>query len=390
MTTTSEAIQIPASGGAMSTLLANCRAELIARCAAKAARRPGARATPEQLANGIPVFMDQLASALDADAAAERGASLAISGSSEGEAGNSQIGNSAASHGAELLSLGYDVESVVHAYGDLCQSLTDLAVDRMASFSVEDFRTLNRCLDNAVADAVAEFAALRDAGIATRHAAAESRRLGWLAHELRNALNTSNLAYKALGSGSLPVAGATGTVLGRGLTAMGELLNRALGEARAAAPVTAAGPTFPLAELVSEVAQAAVLEASSRGCELRVAALDPTLGIAGDRDLLLAALGNVLGNALKFTHVGTAVTVSAHADEAQVAIEVSDHCGGLPPGAAQKMFRPFSQIGTDRSGLGLGLAIARESVEADGGEINVRNVPGVGCVFSIRLPRRYL
>lgn len=54
------------------------------------------------------------------------------------------------------------------------------------------------------------------------------------------------------------------------------------------------------------------------------------------------------------------------------------------------MFQPFIQSGEDRSGLGLGLTIARRSVEVDGGRLEVRDVPGTGCVFTIDLPRRAL
>lgn len=69
-------------------------------------------------------------------------------------------------------------------------------------------------------------------------------------------------------------------------------------------------------------------------------------------------------------------------------MEVADHCGGLPPGSAERMFTPFTQRSDDKSGLGLGLSIARQSIEADGGTLTVRDVPGTGCVFTIGLPRR--
>ena len=71
-----------------------------------------------------------------------------------------------------------------------------------------------------------------------------------------------------------------------------------------------------------------------------------------------------------------------------VLIEVQDHCGGLPPGSAERMFKPFMQHGDNKSGLGLGLSIARQSIEADAGTLSVRDVPGIGCVFTIALPRR--
>jgi hypothetical protein len=69
-----------------------------------------------------------------------------------------------------------------------------------------------------------------------------------------------------------------------------------------------------------------------------------------------------------------------------VLLEVEDECGGLPPGAVTDLFRPFEQRSADRSGLGLGLAIAREGVETNGGEIRARDLPGRGCIFTIDLP----
>jgi signal transduction histidine kinase len=60
---------------------------------------------------------------------------------------------------------------------------------------------------------------------------------------------------------------------------------------------------------------------------------------------------------------------------------------GLPEGKAEEIFRPFEQLNAERSGLGLGLAISRRGVEANGGALHVRNLPGAGCVFTIDLPR---
>ena len=106
-----------------------------------------------------------------------------------------------------------------------------------------------------------------------------------------------------------------------------------------------------------------------------------------DRQMLSAAVENLLQNAFKFTRRHSHVAVRAHATpENRVLIEVEDECGGLPPGTAQMLFRPFEQRGTDRSGLGLGLPIAQRSVEANGGVIHVRDLPGTGCIFTIDLP----
>jgi hypothetical protein len=81
------------------------------------------------------------------------------------------------------------------------------------------------------------------------------------------------------------------------------------------------------------------------------------------------------------------VSLKTRATASRVLIEIEDACGGLPPGKADALFRPFVQGGADRTGLGLGLSISRKSVEGDGGELRVRDVPGVGCVFTIDMPR---
>jgi hypothetical protein len=141
----------------MHAFLSNNRDELISRCKAKVAQRPKRAATAEQLANGVPLFLEQLTRTLEAEVQGDVGKSLRISGASGGGATTlSEIGISAAEHGKRLLELGFTVDQVVHDYGDLCQAITDLAVERDAPFSVDEFRTLNRCLDNAIADAVTE------------------------------------------------------------------------------------------------------------------------------------------------------------------------------------------------------------------------------------------
>jgi signal transduction histidine kinase len=124
-----------------------------------------------------------------------------------------------------------------------------------------------------------------------------------------------------------------------------------------------------------------------RGCILTVSQVDEELAVSGDRNLLYAAVGNLLQNAFKFTQHHTEVTLNAYGAADRVLFDVTDHCGGLSSGDAEKMFLPFTQNDVDRSGLGLGLSIARRSVELHDGSLNVRNVPGTGCVFTISLPR---
>lgn len=371
----------------MHIFLANNRDELIARCREKVAQRPARAATAQQLQNGVPLFLDQLIRTLRVEQTSDPMDSRRISGPSGGGASLSEIGEAAAQHGRELLKLGFSVDQVVHDYGDLCQSITDLAYERDAPFAIDEFRTLNRCLDNAIADAVTEFSYQRDFALADRQAVEMHERLGAFAHELRNFLQTASLAFTAAKTGNLSLSGATGSVLERSLNGLRDLIDHSLNEVRRATGVSVQSSTFSVADFITEVKHAADLAAHIRGCQLTVSAVDRGLAINGDRDQLYSALGNLLQNAFKFTHPHTEVTLDTYALSDRILIDVKDHCGGLPPGDAERMFLPFTQNDRDRTGLGLGLSIARRIVEANYGVLGVRDVPGTGCVFTISLPR---
>ena len=311
----------------MHRFLNNNRDELVARCRVKVANRPRRGASESQLTSGVPMFLDQVIRTLEAEDVDDDAGSLQISGASGGDTlALSEIGMSAMAHGGQLLRLDYSVDQVVHDYGDLCQAITDLAFERDAPFSINEFRTLNRCLDNAIADAVTAFAAQRDVTIARRRDSEASERLGFLAHELRNALGTATLAVGALEVGNMTLSGATGRVLKRSLTALGSLVDRALLQVREDS--VHRQQTFSVAAFIDDARSAAQLDASDRGCTLSVNETDASLHVHGHRELLLSALGNLLQNAFKFTHPRTEVTLRAQASADHVLIDVLDHCGG--------------------------------------------------------------
>ena len=299
------------------------------------------------------------------------------------------MGVAAKEHGRELLQHGFTIDQVVHDYGDLCQAATDLAVELDVPISNHEFRTLNRCLDNAIAVAATEFNAQRDNIFADKDALANER-LGFFAHELRNHLNSATLALTAIKAGSVGLTGATGAVLDRSLVALRRLIDRSLSEARTTAGMPVRHRLFSLADFIAEVQLSASLEAQVNRCTLTVSYVDSQLAVDADRELLLSAVGNLLQNAFKFTHSGSEVTLKVYALGERILIEVEDKCGGLPPGDVETMFLPFTQSGANKTGLGLGLSISRRSVEANGGTLNVRDVPASGCVFTIDLPRHTL
>lgn len=371
----------------MYEFLTNNRDELTQRCRDKVAMRPGRSASSTQLENGVPIFLDQLIRTLETEQTSNPGASHLISGPAGGSSVSSEVGTSATQHGKDLLEMGFSVDEVVHDYGDLCQAITDLAVERDAPFQIDEFRTLNRCLDNAIADAVNEFSYQKELAVTKKIAYETNLREGFFAHELRNFLGTATLAFSAAKTGNLSLHGATGMILERSLAGLAKLIDESLAEVRMLSYDTLAPIPFSLSEFVAELEATAELAAKAKGCQLSVPSIDPLLAISGNRELLFSAVANLLQNAIKFTHPGTEVKLCAYASADRIQIDVADHCGGLPPNAEETMFLPFAQNGANRNGLGLGLTIAQQSVKACSGTLEVHNRPTVGCVFTISLPR---
>ena len=209
-----------------------------------------------------------------------------------------------------------------------------------------------------------------------------------IVHELRNSLGTATLAVRALELSQMGMGGATGAVLKRSLSMLSMQLGRAITEVSPAGTQTR--ETFSLATFIAEAGVAGRLDANLSGCTFEVRAVDASLALHANRELLHAALANLLQNAFKFTKPDAAVRLMAYAADDRILIDVADHCGGLAPGGVAKMFIPFQPSGGSRGGLGLGLSIARQSIEADLGTLSVRDVPGTGCVFTIHMPRHAL
>jgi hypothetical protein len=215
--------------------------------------------------------------------------------------------------------------------------------------------------------------------------ARSTERLGYLAHELRNLLNTAILASDALVSGRVGAAGSTGAVLRRSLLSAADLIKNSLAEVRVTKELRRAA--FPVASFLDEIEPAAVLAAGAQRITLRVEPAEADASVEADRQVLAAVLMNLLQNAFKFTRPESTVILRVGAGTERVLFEVQDECGGLPRGNAEELFRPFEQRSSNRSGLGLGLAFSRWAIEAHHGRIYARNLPGVGCVFTIDLPR---
>jgi signal transduction histidine kinase len=345
------------------------REEIIQRCRAKVAARSIPPPTEAEIDHGVPVFLDQLRNALRL-----------------GETTSPEISRSAIRHGHDLLRQGFTVSQVVHDYGDVCQAITELALELQHPISTEDFRILNRCLDDAIAGAVTEYGRERTQSGIDGESARGNERLGFFAHELRNLMNTALMAFEVLKTGNVGVAGSTGTVLQRTLMASHTLITRSLAEVRLTQGIQNREP-FLMAGFIDEIASASALEANARGIRLTATPTEDGVAIEADRQVLAAVVGNLLQNAFKFTRPRTTVTLRVGASAERVLIEIQDECGGLPSADVNELFRPFEQRSADRTGMGLGLAFSRWGAEANDGRIYARNLPGRGCVFTVDLPR---
>ena len=339
---------------------------------ARARERVGGRQWPSvgvgELEHGVPLFLTQLTETLRLEST---GAPFP----------DGAIGLTATRHGAELLKRGFTVSQVVNDYGDICQVVTELATEQDAAITIEEFQTLNLCLDTAIAGAVTEHARMTE----QTRSAEEIERLGHAAHEMRDTLNTAILGFHMLKRGAVAINGSTGAVLGRSLMTLRDLIDRTLSEVRLEAGKQRR-ERVPVVTFIDEIAATGMLHSEYRLIDFTVTEVDPTLAVDADPQLLSSAVMNLLHNAFKNTPPGGSVELRAHGVGGRLLIEVADACGGIPESKGD-LFQPFGERrGKDRSGLGLGLSIARKSVRAHGGDISIQNTPGKGCVFVINLP----
>ena len=200
------------------------RNELIVRCKAKVAKRSASSRTKGQADadKGVPMFLTQLVETLRREQSSPS--------DPDNPPGSGVIGEAAALHGADLLRRGYTVDEVVHDYGDVCQSVTDMVVEQKASVTADEFRTLNRCLDDAIADAVTAYA--------HGHATGHRKKLdnGSLADEQQRLSRLAIQTFDAIKTGRVGMNGATGRVLDKTLIELSDLIEQSRSDKR---PVSA-------------------------------------------------------------------------------------------------------------------------------------------------------
>jgi signal transduction histidine kinase len=343
------------------------RDKIIELCWEKTKTLAGDRKTSDLLQKGLPLFYDQLIVVLE---------QKLHSGSKEAMLG------SAASHGKELLRLGYSLSHVVHAYGAMCQAITECATQSDAKITPGEFNILNGCLDVAIASAVSEYEFQSNEVIEAR----ERQHLGFLAHELRNTLSSATIAQNMIRKGLVGTAGSTANVLEANLARMRNLIDRSLSEVRMRADADFYVEKFRLFDLFDQIIITAKIDAEKKN-QTVVFDVDPKIEIEADRQFILSAIANLVQNAIKYSKQAGMIILRGEQEGDKVNIEIEDECGGLDPSKIDSLFEPYVQASEDRSGLGLGLSIVQRAIHLSQETITIRNLPGKSCVFVIQIPK---
>lgn len=260
-----------------------------------------------------------------------------------------------------------------------------LAVDRIEAMDITAFIVV-------AATITATMQALHRARRLAESRSADLKRvLGVVAHDLRNPLNLLITTTDMLLDEDLDRERRKDLV-GVALRA-GKQMNRLIGDLLETVRLQAGKVPLDLENLAvnsifTQAEETFRPAADQRHIHFNV--IPPENGIAVRADPLRVSqiVGNIVGNALKFTPADGNVTLKAALERERVLIQVSDTGPGIPPDDMEHLFDNFWQAGNgDRRGVGLGLAIAKGAVEAHGGQIWVESQVGAGSTFSFSLPR---
>jgi hypothetical protein len=208
-------------------LTANRKA-LITRCRNKVAQRFAPSGSPTALEHGVPLFLQQLVETLRQE---QRPSGNTVSPGSTPVV--TEISRAAGIHGADLLRQGYSIDQVVRDYGDVCQSVTELAGEQDSEISAVEFGILNRCLDDAIAEAVTSYGHARQVSINDQGETLQQR-LTLFSAEHQRLVGIALHSYAAIKTGNVGLTGSTGTLLIYTLEELRSLVDRTLPEIRLA------------------------------------------------------------------------------------------------------------------------------------------------------------
>jgi signal transduction histidine kinase len=261
-------------------------------------------------------------------------------------------------------------------------------LNRVLQRANQELESANRSLQTEVAERARVELALKEAD---RH---KDEFLAMLAHELRNPLAPIHNAVQLMHRQSFtdPQLTWSRDIIGRQLAHLTRLVDDLLDVSRITrGKINLSKEVIELETLLTRTVETVQPLIDERGHTLTVEARNGILAVLGDPTRLVQALGNVLGNAAKYTERGGRITLSAAESGSEVLIRIRDNGIGIPPELMPMIFNLFTQLdrtsGPSQSGLGIGLALVQRLVEMHGGSVAARSEGlGKGSEFLIRLP----
>jgi hypothetical protein len=207
---------------------------ILALTARKTLELAGDHPSSDQLKRGLPSFYRQIIEVIGAAgssatpprkdvAAIARAADLCdepTMATAAGQPREAELARSAGVHGLEMLRLGYTLSHVVHAYGAMCQSITEIAAEKDAAIGADEFHALNRCLDVAIAGAVTDYQSRKDGapGLEGKD----------VAKEMRTTLVRAKAAFEAIQRGAVGTSGSTARTLASSLSRLEKLIDQSV------------------------------------------------------------------------------------------------------------------------------------------------------------------
>jgi two-component system sensor histidine kinase BaeS len=222
----------------------------------------------------------------------------------------------------------------------------------------------------------------------------EAARRQWVAdtsHELRTPLAVLRAQLEALQDGVRSATPETVDAMLRQVLALNKLIDELYALARADVGALDCKPTpQDLWRLASEEARTFEERLRGAGIALELGAAPPALPVLCDPDRLRQVLDNLLENSLRYTAAGGRVALHAHAAKRQMFLAIDDSAPGVPDEALARLGERFYRVDASRSrahgGAGLGLALCRRLLEAQGGDLNFGHSPLGGLRVILSLP----
>ena len=291
--------------------------------------------------------------------------------------GSDEVGLAHAQH---RFRVHYSLTEALRELSHFRSALLELCEEKVVTLTFEETKLVHATIDELMTISASE---LERAGLRAREEV-----MAVVAHDLQNPVSTIAGWATRIGAGQMTDPEKVGAVLARCAKRMERLVEDLLMLAKLeAGHLSVRAADVDMVAVVRETAEQLRSYAERKRVVVTATLPEGDARVHGDRDRLEQALGNLLGNAIKFSPASSSVVIELEVDDEQCVLRVRDSGPGISPDHIENVFRPFWQApAKTKEGLGLGLAITRGIIEAHGGTIRVESSPGAGASFIVTMP----